>query len=193
MFNYESSFDETDKFRSNDSLYPGHTYNLIYPYFLMTKPKKILEIGTSSGGFAKFLKDNNVGDHIVGVDTSKPFTSDHVPSDKTWEDLFDDFYMGDATKQDFLDWIESKDYKFDLIIEDGDHEIEMQENLIRKCPKLLSDSGVYIIEDIQCSWNVKRLMGCVPREYRPYSYYIDFRYINHTYDDLILVIDLRKL
>lgn len=193
IFNYKSSFDETDKFRSDHKWCPGHNYRLVYPYFLMTKPKRILEIGTASGGFAKFLRDNNIGEYIVGADTSKPFISNHIPSNETWENLFDDFYVGDATKEDFLDWIDSKGYKFDLIIEDGDHTLEMQTNLMRKCHRLLSDNGVYITEDIESSFVATRVLRSVPDIYKKYSYCLDLRYSNGRKDDLIVVVDLRKL
>jgi len=193
MFNYESTFDHTDKFRSNAPQYPGHNYHLIYPYYLMTKPKRILEIGTASCGFAKFLKDNNIGEHIVGADTTKGIVSGHIPSNDTWEHLFDDFYVGDAMEQDFLDWIDSKNYKFDLIIEDGSHKVEMQTDLIRKSAKLLSDNGVYITEDITTPQNGAQILDAVPTKYKPYSYCVDLRHSRGRMDDLIVVIDLRKL
>ena len=107
MFNYESSIGETDKFRK------PHNYQIIFPNFFLTKPKNILEIGTSSCGFAKFLKDNKIGEWIVGADITKGLVSHHIPSNLTWEHLFDDFFEGDAMSQEFRDWIAKKEYKFE--------------------------------------------------------------------------------
>ena len=138
--NYESSIDETDKFSAPD----GHNYRLLYQNVFLSKPNTILEIGTSSCGFAKFLKDNNLGEHIVGVDVKKGIVSYHIPSKLTWEHLFDDFYEGDAMSNDFLEWIKSKNYKFDLVIDDASHTVTMQIDLLKKNVNYLCQIVRYI-------------------------------------------------
>lgn len=194
MINYESSIDETDKFRKNNRPdYPGHNYQLLYHNFFISNPQKILEIGTSSCGFAKFLKDNNIGKYIVGADLRKDIVSGHIPSNLTWSHLFDDFYEGDAMSEDFLFWIKNKEYKFDLVIDDASHKVDMQKYLISKCDFFMSDDSVYITEDITSYENAVDILKSVPEQYRTYSYIFDARYSCGRYDDLCVIIDYRKL
>lgn len=190
MYDYLSSFDETDKFRREKN---GHNYQLIYPNFFLTLPSSILEIGTASCGFAKFLKDNNLAKFIVGADLQKGIKSDHIPSKLTWDSLFDDFFTGDATSQQFLDWVVSKQYKFDLVIEDSSHTIEDQVNLISKCEYFLSDSGVYITEDIISYDYAKKIIEAVPVKYKQYAYIVDLTKSCDRNDDICVIIDYRRL
>jgi|TARA_B100000073_G_scaffold84137_3_gene64784 spermidine synthase len=187
MFNYESSIGETDKFRK------PHNYQIIFPNFFLTKPKNILEIGTSSCGFAKFLKDNKIGEWIVGADITKGLVSHHIPSNLTWEHLFDDFFEGDAMSQEFRDWIAKKEYKFDLIFEDASHTLEMQKHMISTCDTLLSENGVYITEDIASYMNAKSIIRSVPTALRQYAYIADLTdSIGDPYD-MVVVVDKRRL
>lgn len=187
MFNYESSIGETDKFRK------PHNYQIIFPNFFLTKPKNILEIGTSSCGFAKFLKDNNIGEWIVGADITKGLVSHHIPSNLTWEHLFDDFFEGDAMSQEFRDWVAKKEYKFDLIFEDASHTLEMQKHMISTCDTLLTENGVYITEDIGSYMNAKAIIRSVPTALRQYAYIADLTdSIGDPYD-MVVVIDKRRL
>jgi spermidine synthase len=190
MFDYKSSFEETDKFRQGNN---GHNYQLIYPNLFLTKPETILEIGTASCGFAKFLKDNNIGKFIVGADLKKGIVSYHIPSKKTWEHLFDDFFIGDVTSQEFLSWIKDKNYRFDLVIDDASHTIATQIHLIQICKDLLSDNGVYIIEDISSYHNAKEIIKAIPKEYKQYAYIVDLTDSCARSDDICIIIDGRKL
>jgi spermidine synthase len=191
MFNYISSFNETDKFRQAHN--NGHNYQLIYPNFFLSKPRTILEIGTSSCGFAKFLRDNNIGNLLVGADLERGIVSHHIPSKLTWENLFDDFFIGDAISSKFLDWITEKKYKFDLVIEDASHKLEDQMYLISKCEYLLSDSGVYITEDIASYDNAKTIIKSIPEKYKKYAYITDLTNSFDRPDDICVVIDCRQL
>ena len=187
--NYESSIDETDKFCPPH----GHNYRLLYHNIFLSEPNTILEIGTASCGFAKFLKDNNLGKHIVGADLKKGVVSYHIHSRLTWEDLFDDFYEGDATSNDFLEWIKGKNYKFDLVIDDASHTVAMQINLLKKCELFMSDSSVYLIEDISSYNNAKEIIKHVPTSLKPYAYIVDLSDAYNRWDDICIIIDTRKI
>lgn len=189
MLNYESSKDETDKFCS------VHNYKIFYQNFFITPHRKILEIGTSSCGFAKFLRDNNIGEHLVGADLRKNIVSGHIPSNETWCDLFDEFHEGDVSKPDFKYWIELN-YKnaFDLIIEDCSHKVAQQEYLISNiAPISLSETGVWITEDINGMDNAQKVVNAVTDDLKPYAYLVDLKRGKDRYDDYVVVIDKRKL
>lgn len=188
MLDYESSRDETDKFCSY------HNYRLLYQNFFLTPHRKILEIGTSSCGFAKFLKDNNIGEFLVGVDLRKDIVSGHVPSNKTWCELFDEFYVGDVSKPEFKEWAESNFRNdFDLIIEDCSHKLEQQKYLISLSQTLLSDKGVWITEDIHGYDNAKEVIKCVPDALQGLAYVWDGWDSKKRYDDFCVVIDRRRI
>lgn len=189
MLDYYSSIKETDKFRK------PHNYQMIYPNLLWTKPKKILEIGTASCGFAKFLKDNNIGEWLVGVDIKKGIISNHIPSKKTWEHLFDDFFEGNAMSPEFIDWIEKKKYwqTFDLVIDDASHQLDLQIYLIQMADRLLSDNGVYITEDIGSYQQAKSIIQNVPKSLKDKAYIVDLTdSVNDPFDRCV-IIDNRKL
>lgn len=189
MFNYKSSFDVTDKFRK------PHNYQLIYPNLLFTKPKNIFEIGTAACGFAKFLRDNNVGEFLVGADTKKGIIGGHISVNKEYCDLFDDFFEGNALSQEFIDWIYKKNYmnKFDLVVDDASHTQDMQIHLIKMADKLLSDNGVYVTEDIASYAQAKAVIKHVPKSLKESAYIVDLTDSVGDPFDMCIIIDNRKL
>tara|TARA_R110000824_G_scaffold398202_2_gene602007 strand:+ start:2851 stop:3474 length:624 start_codon:yes stop_codon:yes gene_type:complete len=144
----------TDKFRG-DPLQPGvpggHTFTEVYQKYLPNS-KKILEIGTQQGGFIKFCKDQMEGIFFVGADMYPyPKAGENCwVDDESFNDLADDYFIGDAFTEDFLKWVEERGYKnsFDLVIDDGPHTLESQKWMIENISSLLSDDGVFICEDV---------------------------------------------
>lgn len=197
MINYISSIDETDKFiRSikNDCTI-GHNYKPLYNSIFLSDYKldKILEIGTSSCGFAKFLKDNQIGNWLVGADLKRGIVSGHIPSKKIWPHLFDDFYEGDVSDPQFIEWIKNKNYKFDLAIDDASHEPQLQKYLLNRCNEFLSDQGVYVMEDIRSYDQAKENLRYVPAELRKVAYIVDLTFSTGRFDDICIVVDKRAL
>jgi 23S rRNA U2552 (ribose-2'-O)-methylase RlmE/FtsJ len=190
--NYEYALYNTDKFVGGVFKHNiGHNYQLLYKNFLNNNLSKILEIGTANGGFAKFLKDNSVSSFLVGADIKPDEQHNHVLDKTNYNKLYEDFYIGDAFTQSFLDWNLSKNYLYDLIIEDGDHSEKTQAYMLSNCNKLLNTNGVYICEDVQTYDIAKRLINNVPNEYKAFAYIWDgINSIGRT-DDICIVIDLR--
>lgn len=192
-FNYLSSLEETDKFRGSVLLdgKVGHNYKSLYNSVFITKPEAILEIGTASCGFAKFLRDNNIGKFLVGADLIKGIVSHHIPSKLLWCDLFDDFYEGDVSSNLFLEWLRNKQYLFDLIIDDASHQPALQKHLVSKCTQFLSSRGIYIIEDIISHEVAVDVFASIPTHLKPKaSIYNASLSINRS-DDICIIIDLR--
>jgi len=198
--NFTHAMNNTDKFSGgiNGSGSHGHNYQLIYKNFITHNPlythqlTSILEIGTANGGFAKFLIDNNFKSFLVGADISPTDKHKHVQDHTNYNHLYNDFYTGDAFTETFLNWINDKQYKFDLIIEDGDHDAKTQAFMLANCDKLLSDAGVYICEDIQGGIQIaKQLLNYIPSKYKKYSYIWDGSFSVNRADDICVIVDLR--
>lgn len=193
QINYESTLKNTDKFRGSiigDGNY-GHNYKLLYKNFIKDNIK-ILEIGTLTGGFSKFMKDNNiVSSLLVGADLHFLNVPQNSLEDKTnYNNLYDDFFTGNAYSQQFLEWNKNKNYSYDLIIEDGDHHLESQKFIIKNLETLLSDGGIFICEDIENYSNANILMDFVPQKFKKYSYIWDGSKSIGRSDDICLIIDM---
>jgi 23S rRNA U2552 (ribose-2'-O)-methylase RlmE/FtsJ len=191
--NYNLASENTDKFiggilKSNI----GHNYQLLYKNFLIKKPNRILEIGTAHGGFAKFLRDNCIVNTLIGADIAPNDFHNHVSNHTNYNNLYDDFYIGDAFTQNFIDWLKEKNYIFDFVIEDADHSPQTQAFMLKNCNHFLSDNGVYIVEDVRSYEIAKDLIDFIPEEYRFYSYIWDASVATKRNDDICIVIDLRK-
>ena len=195
MFDYLSSINETDKFRGG--LYKearaGHNYQLIYENILSADLDKILEIGTSSCGFGKFLRDNQIGKYLVGADLKKCFVSNHIPSNQIWLDVFDDFYEGNVAQPQFIEWINNHNYKFDLVIDDASHEVSLQQHLISNCESFLSERGIFVTEDIVSFSVARQLFDHIPNRLKPLSYIVDLSLSVGRSDDICIIIDKRYM
>lgn len=107
---------------------------------------KLLEIGIQKGGslemWRKYLGD---GAQIFGVD------NDPIVKDLEY-DFDTNITVGDQSDMKF--W---KDYtdthgRFDIIIDDGGHRMDQQENTILSLFTKLNYGGVYIVEDTHTSY-----------------------------------------
>jgi len=193
MINYSLCNTNTDKFSggiTNDNK-NGHNYQLLYKNFINKNLNTILEIGTANGGFAKFLLDNGIKLFVVGTDIMPEAKHFHVSDTTNYNHLYSDFYIGDSFTTDFLAWIETKQYKFDLIIEDAEHIISQQIFMISNVDKLLNDGGVYICEDVQSYLNANIIMQSIPERYKKYSYIWEASKSIGRTDDICIVIDTR--
>jgi 8-demethyl-8-alpha-L-rhamnosyltetracenomycin-C 2'-O-methyltransferase len=122
-----------------------HMYDQVYPLFLESKreePIRLLEIGLDEGKSVKIWKEYLPLATVIGVDI---LDKSHFGTDI--------FYQADQSSwQDMCDLAEQVS-SVDIIIDDGSHVIPHQINtfeaLFSRC---LAPGGVYIIEDIECSY-----------------------------------------
>ena len=184
-WNYASDF--TDKFRGkNFKVNPNtegkdnwHTYKEVYEKFL-PQSKKILEIGTSTGGFVKFCKEQIDDIFMVGSDIVE--YGEH-------NKYLDDVYLGNSYESTFLDWIKEKKYKFDLVIDDGPHNLNSQMWIMNNIDNFLLENGSFICEDVQTFENAEKIKSCSPF---PEDTYIWDNRKGGRWDDLCVIIDRRK-
>lgn len=127
----------------------NHGYTSFYWEFFKDKYKEInnvLEIGVLNGSSVKMWKDFFVNANIKAIDIN--------PSCKMFEGERIEILIGEQQNHDFLKKeIVDKNMFFDFIIDDGshlsEHQIQSFEYLFANC---LSSGGIYIIEDVCCSY-----------------------------------------
>lgn len=192
--NYNSTINNTDKFSGgfHNSGKLGHNYQLLMKNFLHKDVARIMEIGTAHGGFAKFLKDNEFKSYLIGADISPNDPHPHVSDFTKYNNLYDQFYTGDAFCDDYIQWVTINDYKSDLVIEDGDHDPNHQSFLLSHVDKLITKNGVYICEDVQSYDIATQLTSFVPEEFKKYTYIWDGRCSVGRYDDICIIVDARQ-
>ncbi len=109
------------------------------------RPIRILEIGISKGGsLAMWLKYFSDAEMVVGIDIDQACLKFEKANIKV--------YIGDQADVSFLERVSREAGPFDIIIDDGGH--MMSHNIIsfETLFPLLSDGGVYVIEDLHTSY-----------------------------------------
>jgi autotransporter strand-loop-strand O-heptosyltransferase len=140
----ERSFKEiSDHFDCDKTTY--HRYDQIYPMFLekwRESKINIFEIGIDEAKSINVWKYYFPYSSIWGMDISKEY------SGKNYK-----VFIGDQSKHDDLVKVSSKLPKCQLILDDGSHVADHQINTFNYLfENLLDFGGVYIIEDIECSY-----------------------------------------
>jgi len=109
------------------------------------QPIRLLEIGVQNGGslqvWSKYLPE---GSTIVGIDIDPACV--RLPMEANIS-----IRIGDATDPVALDHM-LRDARFDVIIDDGSHQSHDVIATFEDCFKRLGPGGVYIIEDLHCSY-----------------------------------------
>jgi len=135
----------------------------------------LLEIGVLYGSSLKMWKDYFINAHIHGMDVLEScikYEEDRIEikiADSTNEDSVNENYNG---------------MKFDIIIDDGHHDFDMQQKTFKTMFKYLSNGGIYIIEDVQ---NIDKDREEIISFYDKVEI-IDLRYVKHKYDDVLVLI-----
>ncbi len=111
------------------------------------KSPKILEIGIYKGGSAElWLKYFGEGTSIVGVDID--------PSCKQYATPDFEVVIGDAGDLQFWNKFQLFSNDYDIIIDDGGHQMDQQIFTLQRTWNALKNGGVYLCEDTHTSyWN----------------------------------------
>ena len=166
-----------------------HSYDEIYCRLLSKyrdKPGSILEIGVQYGGSALLWHDYLPLFNLVLIDNQNQVH----PS--IWEKLSVDRYdyiETDAFTDDTVTILQQKYSEgFDIIIEDGPHDITTQTFALKEYSKLLKQGGILIIEDIQEFDSIEPIISSISsHEYKTLEFY-DLRANKNRYDDIIIVL-----
>jgi cephalosporin hydroxylase len=159
-----------------------HSYIEVYEELLAPYRKtahNILEIGLMSGESLRMWDEYFKGE-VFGIDCSIKPIDGKADLTKAIEDgLY--ISIGDATNP----WDIERYYKglkFDVIIDDGSHNIEDQLKSFHILKRYLAFGGIYIIEDIQDIDNERYQFESFGIEV------IDRRKIKGRYDDVLIII-----
>lgn len=143
------------------SLYKQHRGKLVdkWPFYLdfydrifnpfRAKPIRLLEIGIQNGGslelWRKYFPDATV---LLGCDI------DPACGNLVYNDPHIQVVVGDATDSDLQLHIRRYAESFDIIVDDGSHRSGDIVRAFCHYFPLLSDGGLYVMEDLHCSyWN----------------------------------------
>ena len=138
-----SSIYKTDKLE--------HGYIEIYEsYFNQIKDKKlkILEIGIADGKSLLTWSDYFENSQIIGIDIHKIDIVEKKLDRKNIE-----VHQGSQSDKEFIEEIIKKYTDFDIIIDDGSHISKDVKKSFELLFPALKDNGLYIVEDMQTSYN----------------------------------------
>jgi hypothetical protein len=79
--------------------------------------------------------------------------------------------------------------KFDVIVDDGPHTLASMKVCVSSYSKLLTDTGVLVVEDIQDIRWIEELRSATPDELKPFIQVFDLRSTKGRYDDVLFVIN----
>ena len=190
-------YEETPNFYTDKETIHSYIeiYDRIFKRFI-DKEGSILEIGVYSGGSMLVWQDYFSKMKICGIDKSNKLVPDNVFSKFNPEKI--DFRIIDAYSSGASDYL-SYQYPegFDIIIDDGPHDIESQIAGLDLYLQKVKKGGLYIIEDIQSFSFLHDLSEKVHSIFDP-RYGTDYRisFYDHRgtnrkrYDDLMMVVQL---
>jgi hypothetical protein len=146
-FNHYCNLQGSDK---GDIAPDGNHYaNWYENWFSPIKEKvtNICEIGVYNGGSTRALYDYFPKANILGIDI---LDKKEYENDRTITKLLD---QGNSEQLDnFILECNQQDLKFDIILDDGSHDVEHQQLTFGKLFQLVKPGGLYIIEDMCTSY-----------------------------------------
>jgi cephalosporin hydroxylase len=166
-----------------------HSYDTVYSKLLLKYREKagtILEIGVQYGGSALLWHEYLPLYKLALIDIV------HQVHPTIWEKMLVERYNFIETDAYIEETIASLKQiypdGFDIIIEDGPHDINTQTFTLREYSKLLNKGGTLIIEDIQNFEHIETIMSSVNCNDYTSLEFIDLREVKGRCDDLIIVL-----
>lgn len=149
--------------------------------------KNILEIGLMSGESLRVWTEYFDG-AVYGMDCDLQPISGQADLTQAIADGLN-IKIGDASHplviQNFF-W----DVKFDVVIEDANHDLGQQLQIYKTLKPYLSENAIYIIEDVQDIDGTRQIFENLDKEKNVEI--IDRRHINNRYDDVLVIITDKK-
>lgn len=163
----------------------GSVHSYIEVYEELLKPyretaKNVLEIGLMSGESLRMWTDYFHGT-VYGMDLNDKPLNGLADLGKCIADGYN-VKFGDAANPAAIHNL-FEGIKFDVIIEDANHDIEQQLNIFIALQPYLAKGGIYIIEDIQ---DIDKVMY-IFRSWEPFWEVLDRRHIKKRYDDVLAI------
>jgi hypothetical protein len=162
----------------------AHTYIDEYEKLLGNRRNNvtILEIGVRYGHSIRMWNEYFTNSNIVGIEINID-SINVIKNDTPFNENTNTLHIihGNATNENILK--ELKDYKFDIIIDDGSHLLNDQVKSFELLKNKMNLDGIYIIEDVSDIDSTKQNFI----DLHPNSEIIDNRYIKNRSDDVLIV------
>lgn len=170
----------------------SHNYTEIYDNLFKNKKNDItsvFEIGVHQGAGLKMWQDYFQNADIYGIEIREP--------DKLWrgkKPIYDDsderinVFIGDSSKRDDLtSFLEQTGGRFDIIIDDGEHDSKSQQISFGFLFNHLNSGGYYIIEDLHppCGSDTVRMINHFDKTSKIESIFMldsEIEYLNENID-----------
>ncbi len=173
-----------------------HSYIPIYQKLFEKKKnscKNILEIGLGDrpqvyGGSTKLWLDyfNNSQVYTIDILNENFYKGELINYLKNHE-RSKIFFNTNAYDLDFVS--SNFNFKFDIIIDDGDHSKKSMIKFIKYYLPLLEDNGILVIEDIRRIKWIKEFKKIIPENLKKYIEIYDLRKNKNRYDDILFVLN----
>ena len=142
--------DLLELFAANEGpvVHKWHHYIPLYErYFSRFRghPFRFLEIGVSQGGSLQMWR-KYFGEH------AKIFGIDIDPKCKRFDGQFGEVRIGSQVDKSFLDAVIKEMGGVDAILDDGSHQMDHVHETLKLLFPLLSDGGIYMIEDLHTAY-----------------------------------------
>jgi len=160
-----------------------HSYIDMYSYLLekYREGSTFLEIGVSWGYSMQMWMDYFINSTIIGVEKSPQYTNPNCLIETLMQDERCKILIDDATDESILDRL--PDLYFDVIIDDGSHEIQDQVNSFNIFKSRMKPGSIYIIEDIDDLYSTEGIL----RSLHHNCQIIDNRGLKGRYDDVLVI------
>jgi len=160
------------------------TYEKLFKDKRLTSTE-VMEVGVSNGGSIKLWNDYFLNASIYGLDIMDMRDSIRDIKDYPRIKLFLNTNAYNINPHSF-------NKKFDIIIDDGDHQLSNQIIFVKNYLPILEEDGILIIEDIQRIEDIQILINETPEEYKKFIEVYDLRENKNRYDDILFVINKTK-
>lgn len=124
-----------------------HYFDIYHNHFsrFRNQPVTILEIGVYKGGSLQMWKE------YFG-NQAKIYGLDIDPQCKSLEEDQIKIFIGDQANRDYLKELSSEIGTIDILIDDGGHTMVQQINTFNELYSTVSETGVYLVEDLHTSY-----------------------------------------
>lgn len=158
----------------------GKSYDKIFESFNRNDQLSILEIGIQKGGSLVAWKEYFNNSTIYGVDIIDSISPEYRNNDFHY--IFNDIKSNKTTEI-------LKDLKFDIIIDDGSHELPDVLFVVSNYLKNINDKGILIIEDCQQPefW-IKEIKKLINDDYIIITSDLRNDRVNYQYDNFLIII-----
>jgi hypothetical protein len=146
---------------------PGHGYSEVYPKYVPSDPKKILEIGVRHGCSLRMWNEfyPNI-ESIYGIDFCVEITLDQLKRIQSENNKYKLFHADQSNREHLQTVVKHIGAEqLDFILDDGSHCTDHQQISLASLLPLVKSKGLYIIEDLTDKiyplggWNIKDMVG----------------------------------